>query len=325
MVNLADLRCESEEVDLDDFLALEEAVLAKIEDPEWFGVIKRENLEKWLGHGAKIWLYYRGDEPVCAAITIPATKKDMSKYGVDYDPETTLTYGPQLVHPDYWGEGLQFKMLQDLDHFAREQGYKIAMATIHPQNSYSLRNFMRDKFYLCGQIETERGPRKVYAKKLFRSRAAGLVIKDGKIALIHRTKPWIERDYFVVPGGGIEEEDENASAAAEREVLEETGLEVRVLSEESHYDFTDEGGDQHFLLAEVTGGELGSGSGPEFTDANYADRGTYTPEWVPLKKLVDGKINLMPPRVREQLVIDIESLGKDLGEVNSRDLLDAQI
>lgn len=52
-------------------------------------------------------------------------------------------------------------------------------------------------------------------------RVTGIVIRDGKILLIHRFKQGAE--YYVFPGGGVEE-GETWEEALKREMLEETGL-----------------------------------------------------------------------------------------------------
>lgn len=54
-----------------------------------------------------------------------------------------------------------------------------------------------------------------------RPSARGIIIKDGKLAMIHSLK----YAYYKFPGGGIEE-NENKKTALIREVLEETGLTV---------------------------------------------------------------------------------------------------
>ena len=58
-----------------------------------------------------------------------------------------------------------------------------------------------------------------------RNRAGGLLIENGKILLIHRIKNMNgeRKEYYVVPGGGIEEK-ENIKEATIRELKEETGL-----------------------------------------------------------------------------------------------------
>lgn len=54
-----------------------------------------------------------------------------------------------------------------------------------------------------------------------RPSARGIIIKDGKIAMVHSLK----YNYYKFPGGGIEQEEEKEEVLV-REVLEETGLAV---------------------------------------------------------------------------------------------------
>lgn len=55
-----------------------------------------------------------------------------------------------------------------------------------------------------------------------RPSARGIIIQDGRIAMIHS----IKYDYYKFPGGGIEA-DETREDALVREILEETGLHVK--------------------------------------------------------------------------------------------------
>lgn len=54
-----------------------------------------------------------------------------------------------------------------------------------------------------------------------RPSARGVIIRDGKVAMVHSLK----YDYYKFPGGGIEKDEEKTQALI-REVMEETGLKV---------------------------------------------------------------------------------------------------
>ena len=63
-------------------------------------------------------------------------------------------------------------------------------------------------------------------KQMIRPRVAVVLVEDGKILLMKHRKG--EREYWVLPGGGVEF-GETLEEAGMRELMEETGLEVRLM------------------------------------------------------------------------------------------------
>ena len=115
-----------------------------------------------------------------------------------------------------------------------------------------------------------------------RHRATVFVLDKNRVLLIHRFKNGNE--YYVIPGGGIED-GETPSDAAVRELKEETSLDV-VLGEKIG-ELEEDGNRQYFYLARSWSGTPTLG-GPE-AERNSPDN-QYLLEWVPIEKLRD--INL---------------------------------
>ncbi len=116
-----------------------------------------------------------------------------------------------------------------------------------------------------------------------RIRAGIVLIQDGKVALIERHRAGL--DYFVFPGGGVDE-GETPDQAAVREAMEELGVEVVVRQKVSEIQFGQKSR-QVYFLAEQIGGEFGTGAGEEYTDAdpNDPEEGVYVPVWMPIEEL----------------------------------------
>lgn len=115
-----------------------------------------------------------------------------------------------------------------------------------------------------------------------RTRAGIILIENGKVALIERHRAGL--DYYVFPGGGVDE-GETPEQAAVREAFEELGVEVVVRRKAAivHFDYST----QIYFLVERIGGEFGSGAGEEFTDSDPDDpeQGIYIPIWMPVEEL----------------------------------------
>lgn len=116
-------------------------------------------------------------------------------------------------------------------------------------------------------------------------RAGAIILDNDQIALIERFREG--NHYFVFPGGSTKQ-DESLEEAAVREVLEETGLVVKVdrLVAIVHY----EAMEQYYFLVEIQGGDFGSGLGKEIIGLAPPEQGKYIPVWKRLSELptLDG-------------------------------------
>lgn len=123
-----------------------------------------------------------------------------------------------------------------------------------------------------------------------RDRGATIIIENGQVALIKRTKPHMT--YYVFPGGGLEE-GETPEQAAIRETYEEIGVHVRI---QRPFKILEQSGTQHFFLADIIGGKFGPGIGEEYTDAS-PQRGGYEPIWLDIKDL--SSLDVRPKEIIE--------------------------
>ena len=155
-----------------------------------------------------------------------------------------------------------------------------------------------------------------------RNRARGLLIENGKLLLMHRIKNVDE--YYVVPGGGIED-DEDLKSSIIRELKEEVGIDVKILDDEPIMQLSEEKGTQYFMLVERIGGKIGTGNGPEFNSDTYASRGIYSTEMIKLEDIISGKVNMVPVFIRNEFIDIIVGLNKDFSSLNSIDLIECSL
>jgi 8-oxo-dGTP pyrophosphatase MutT (NUDIX family) len=119
-----------------------------------------------------------------------------------------------------------------------------------------------------------------------------VVIRDEKIALLHRKKEG--RDYYVVPGGGIED-DESIEEAAKRELWEETGL--KLIKSRLWFEEDCGGGHIYYFLGEAEGEklELLGEEKEENSETNW-----YNPEWIDLEDV--KKLTVYPECLVKKLI-----------------------
>jgi 8-oxo-dGTP diphosphatase len=116
-----------------------------------------------------------------------------------------------------------------------------------------------------------------------RTRAGIVLIQEDKVALIERHRAGL--DYFVFPGGGVDE-GETLEQAAIREAMEELGIEVAINKKVAEIQIGQRSKQVYFLVDQVSG-EFGSGEGEEYTDSdpNDPEEGIYIPIWMPIDEL----------------------------------------
>src|SRR5688500_3891259 len=116
-----------------------------------------------------------------------------------------------------------------------------------------------------------------------RTRAGIVLIQNNKVALIERHRAGL--DYFVFPGGGVNE-GESPEQAAIREAMEELGVEVAIKQKVAEVKAGLKSRHLYFLVEQI-GGEFGAGVGEEYTDSDpqSPEEGIYVPIWMPIEEL----------------------------------------
>jgi 8-oxo-dGTP diphosphatase len=132
-----------------------------------------------------------------------------------------------------------------------------------------------------------------------RTRAGIVLIEGDKVALIERHRAGL--DYFVFPGGGVDD-GESPEQAAIRETMEELGIKVTIRQKLIEIQLG-QNSRQIYFLVEQTGGEFGTGIGEEYTDSdpNHPEEGIYIPIWMPIDELMLHQ-NIYPVDVAKLVV-----------------------
>ena len=165
-MNIEELKCINENINIEGYLQFTKKVQESMLNPEWLGSLDKEYLINQSQNGYKIWMYYINNEPVCSMMLMPTREETITKLNLKYNYQEVADYGPMMVNIKYIGNSLQYQMLKQLDEYSIKQGYKYALATVHPDNIYSINNFIKDNFIEIGTRQFKRGLRNIYFKKL---------------------------------------------------------------------------------------------------------------------------------------------------------------
>ena len=165
-MKLDELKCKSVNNNLDEYLAYYDMTLDNMKRKELLGYFTKEEMELLLKEGAKLFVYRNDKEIVCSFVYIPASEHSMKKFKLNYDINEVGECGPIIVNPKYRGNGLQYQMLQVLTKYCKKLGKKYLITTVHPDNIYSINNFLKEGYKLRNKFEFHRGPRNLYVKDL---------------------------------------------------------------------------------------------------------------------------------------------------------------
>ncbi|KKR54520.1 MAG: MutT/nudix family phosphohydrolase [Parcubacteria group bacterium GW2011_GWA2_40_23] len=135
-----------------------------------------------------------------------------------------------------------------------------------------------------------------------KTRVRAIIIRDNKVLFIHRIKE--NEEYWVFPGGGVEESDESFEGALIRECTEELGIKVKVgqLFCSNQIKMQEKGIVEMFFFCEQIGGILGTGTGPEYKNGE-GYTGRHLLEWIELGSL--SLHDVRPRAISEKLFKEV--------------------
>lgn len=156
---------KDEEIDIDKYFEFYMDVRNNMEHPEWLGVIPKDEVINMLNNGGKLWIYKNGEDYVASIMYIPTKNNSLQKHNINYDESIVGSCGPTMVNHKYVGNGFMMQMLKVLNEYALSKGLKYMETRVHPDNLYSINNFIKNNYELVDSYMSSDGPRNVYLKK----------------------------------------------------------------------------------------------------------------------------------------------------------------
>ena len=150
------------------YLGFLREVKARMEQEEWFFLDPDEEVYGLMGQGAMdIWLAEEGERTAAVfSVVYPGHRDFNLGYDLDFSREDlsrVVHMDTAAVHPDYRGQGLQYRMMLQAE---AELAGKILLCTIHPDNRYSLNNVLKQGYTVEKKTEKYGSVRYILRKEL---------------------------------------------------------------------------------------------------------------------------------------------------------------
>lgn len=166
-MKINEFNCISKNNNIDEYLKFYKYVKSNMKEPSWLGEFSLNELKNILNNEGKLFNFYDNNIIVCSMLYIPSNNKTLEKHNLKYDEKLVGSCGPIMVNPKYVGNKFQKQMLELLDKYCKSIGKRYIFTKVHPDNIYSINNFVSDGYKFVETYETSSGePRNVYFKEI---------------------------------------------------------------------------------------------------------------------------------------------------------------
>lgn len=166
-MKINEFNCISEHNNIDEYLEFYKYVKSNMKEPSWLGEFSLNELKNILNNEGKLFNFYDNDIIVCSMLYIPSNNKTLEKHNLKYDEKLVGSCGPIMVNPKYVGNKFQKQMLELLDKYCKSIGKRYIFTKVHPDNIYSINNFVSNGYEFVETYKTSSGePRNVYFKEI---------------------------------------------------------------------------------------------------------------------------------------------------------------
>ena len=134
------IRIEIDEDNLDDYIGYFNLIKEGMPNPDFLMDLDKKYLIRMLKRGSHIFVYFYDSLIVSSAMMLPCDRGAIKETGLDLDYHEVIEFGPQFVHPDYRGNGIQYYMIDDIRFYAYKLGFRYALGVVDAKNEFSNKN-----------------------------------------------------------------------------------------------------------------------------------------------------------------------------------------
>lgn len=150
--------------DLDKILNFQKNIIDRMPNKEFFTPLTEHEFVYPIENNGLVYLLYYDNTLIgLFVLTINPEDDILDEYQLD-SPLDVAIFDSVMIEDKYRGYGLQLQVMKLINKAAHELGVKRIVATIHPNNKYSLDNFLKDNYKIINQIDIHGGPRLIVEK-----------------------------------------------------------------------------------------------------------------------------------------------------------------
>lgn len=156
---------EATEKDLGILLRFQESIIENMERKDFFQMLNEEEFLYPINDNGKVYLLY--DEDVLIGffvISVAPPMKMASDY--EFDISDIAIFDAVMIKEEYRGSGLQRQAMEIAYDYAKDKGLKALVATVHPENFYSLNNFVIEDYKIIRKKNVHGGERLIVYKEI---------------------------------------------------------------------------------------------------------------------------------------------------------------
>lgn len=157
--------------DTEAFITLLQEVRQGMVHKEWLYLDEPDEVRQMMKDGTmELWVAMDGDHIAAAFdILLPGLESYNYGYDLDFSEEELLrvvNMDTIAVRASYRGMGLQKRLVQEAECAVGQKGSRILLCTVHPENRFSLNNFLEQGYSIVRELPKYNSVRYVLRKDI---------------------------------------------------------------------------------------------------------------------------------------------------------------
>lgn len=155
---------EATKNEINELLSFQDKIIKKMNNP-WFMPLTYQEFEDAIKFGKVCFMYYENDIAGLAVLNCYPKKEIIDEYLLD-DILNVGILDSVMIDEKYRGSKLQLQIMNYLEEYAKKLELKQIVATVHPDNNYSINNLLEANYQMINKITIHNGTRYIFLKNL---------------------------------------------------------------------------------------------------------------------------------------------------------------